>query len=249
MRLRRFSLSTLYLFNILAKSLLSLAFPLTFLVGKKFVPYFSVQEMHSSYILHFRMLGADRLCASYATFCEVYHVHMLTIKMRNAKGAFPTCEFCNTVEHMLKKSRESTDEGHKLSGAAQQLLLEMMILHRQQQNEEREHLDHLRQAATEIDRATRNPKTFVLLTDAISVWRGNTPKVGNRQMQNEVFGKAIQWETRIIGVEATCGPIDTIFFYTIDDMQLGGANVMVSALLSRSKFASLHSCTYRSIPS
>ena len=67
-----------------------------------------------------------------------------------------------------------------------------------------------------------------LCTDAISKFRGNTPKIGSRHKRNEVGGKCtLKLECRIIGVEAVCGPVDTIFFYTTDDLQQGGANVMI----------------------
>ena len=97
--------------------------------------------------------------------------------------------------------------------------------------EERIYLDKMKERASVTNPVTGNPDYFVLLTDAISTFRGNTPKVGMKQSQNEVFGKNSEyWETRIIGVEAYCGPISTIFFYTVDDMQCGGANGMVSSL-------------------
>jgi hypothetical protein len=97
---------------------------------------------------------------------------------------------------------------------------------------ERNALDLARAKARIVNRAVNNPEYFVLLTDAISCFRGQTPVVGRKADHTEVFGKETnKWETRIIGVEATCGPVDTIFFYTIDDMQKGGANVMVSALI------------------
>jgi hypothetical protein len=97
--------------------------------------------------------------------------------------------------------------------------------------EERDHLDLMRDRARNINGGSGNSDSFVLLTDAISVWRGNTPVVGHSKQQSAVFSHGSQWETRIIAVEAVCGNIDTIFFYTIDDMQCGGANVMVSAFI------------------
>ena len=104
-------------------------------------------------------------------------------------------------------------------------------------DDERKDLDAARERATIIDPSTRNPEYFVLLTDAISIWRGNTPILGRTAYQRSVFSKSEQWETRIIGVEAKCGPIDTIFFYTIDDMQCGGANVMVSSVFWQAFFS------------
>jgi hypothetical protein len=97
-------------------------------------------------------------------------------------------------------------------------------------DEERKDLDRARDRAKNIDSSTGNPEYFVLLTDAISCYRGETPIVGSKREQRTCFDKKERWETRIIGVEAKCGPIDTVFFYTTDDMQCGGANVMVRAV-------------------
>jgi hypothetical protein len=36
--------------------------------------------------------------------------------------------------------------------------------------------------------------------------------------------------TRIIGVEVACGPIDTTFIYTTDNLQSGGANTLVDII-------------------
>jgi hypothetical protein len=68
-----------------------------------------------------------------------------------------------------------------------------------------------------------------LLVDPCTNFRGNSPVVGKKADKTDITGKmAKHFEQRIIGVEVVCGPIDGIFFYTTDNMQRGGANVIVS---------------------
>jgi hypothetical protein len=51
----------------------------------------------------------------------------------------------------------------------------------------------------------------------------NTPKYNKRRNNKGVK----QLETRVIAVEAVCGPINTIFIYYTDSMVSGGANIMI----------------------
>jgi hypothetical protein len=50
------------------------------------------------------------------------------------QGAFPTCEFCNLIEHLLK-SRCSGDKKDSVSEEAIDMLHEMRLLHIEQQGE------------------------------------------------------------------------------------------------------------------
>jgi hypothetical protein len=57
---------------------------------------------------------------------------------------------------------------------------------------------------------------------------GRTPKIGKKGHQEELGGKEDQkFETRIVAVEVACGPFQTTFVYTTDNLQSGGANLMV----------------------
>ena len=105
---------------------------------KNHLPYFNVQDFFSAYREHHRRNGDANLCASYTVFLDAFHSVEGTVSFRHGKGAFPTCEFCNVVEHMLQKSknaRESTPDGEDvLSSDAITMLAEMMVLHRKQQS-------------------------------------------------------------------------------------------------------------------
>jgi len=92
--------------------------------------------MYSAYVVEYRVKGLEAQCASYATFDRAFQEKRGSIAFRHGKGGFPTCEFCNVVEHMLKKSREA-DLGSQdaLSTDAVEMLAQVMILHREQQGE------------------------------------------------------------------------------------------------------------------
>ena len=94
---------------------------------------------------------------------------------------------------------------------------------------ERQQADIRRAEAREIDQLTGMYRHAYLLVDPCTNFRGNSPVVGKKADKTDITGKmAKHFEQRIIGVEVVCGPIDGIFFYTTDNMQRGGANVIVS---------------------
>jgi hypothetical protein len=51
----------------------------------------------------------------------------------------------------------------------------------------------------------------------------NTPKVG----KNRHSTAKSQIESRCIGVEVYCGPVQTVFIYVTDNMVSGGSNIMI----------------------
>jgi hypothetical protein len=105
---------------------------------KNHLPYFNVQDFFSAYREHHRRNGDANLCASYTVFLDAFHSVEGTVSFRHGKGAFPTCEFCNVVEHMLQKSKNAQetylDGEDVLSSDAITMLAEMMVLHRKQQS-------------------------------------------------------------------------------------------------------------------
>lgn len=94
---------------------------------------------------------------------------------------------------------------------------------------ERKKSDVRREEARRTDMATGQPNHAFILVDPCTSYRGNSPIVGKKSDSTDVVGKLSKhFEQRIIGVEVVCGPVDGIFFYTTDNMQRGGANVLVS---------------------
>jgi hypothetical protein len=94
---------------------------------------------------------------------------------------------------------------------------------------ERKRADIRREEARQTDPTTALPKHAYILIDPCTASRGNSPHVGLKKDNTEIGGKSAKhFEQRIIGVEVVCGPVDGVFFYTTDNMQRGGANVIVS---------------------
>ena len=74
---------------------------------------------------------------------------------------------------------------------------------------------------------------------------GNTPKFGVNGQKLGPDDKFI--ESRVIGVEVVCGPVDTHFVYITDDTIAHGANIMIEVQRQGSIIVILHS--YCSFPS
>jgi len=55
---------------------------------------------------------------------------------------------------------------------------------------------------------------------------GQTPifGLGNRRMNPS---ESNRFETRVIGVEVICGPVNTHFIYSTDELHSHGANIMI----------------------
>lgn len=56
-------------------------------------------------------------------------------------------------------------------------------------------------------------------------WQYTTPKFGFKGQKLSPDDKFI--ESRVIGVEVACGPVDTTFVYITDDTITHGANIMI----------------------
>ena len=98
--------------------------------------FFNINEMYGSYRMQHQAARDEFLCASYPVFRTAYaSLGNNTIAFRHSKGAFVTCEFCNTIEHLLKKNKALDDnDPDKLGPDAIQLVAELMVLHRAKQS-------------------------------------------------------------------------------------------------------------------
>jgi len=67
---------------------------------------------------------------------------------------------------------------------------------------------------------------FHLCTDGMTASAGQTPifGLGNRRMNPS---ESNRFETRVIGVEVICGPVNTHFIYSTDELHSHGANIMI----------------------
>ena len=108
------------------------------------------------------------------------------------------------------------------------MVLKFKRLHLFQQMKEREYQMLTRQRA--IDEVTgRQPNLAYILFDGMTVYSGNTPKVGGGYFRK---GKkdTVYVTNRVIGVEVACGPIQKVYLYHTDDFVGGGANTMIEVL-------------------
>jgi len=86
----------------------------------------------------------------------------------------------------------------------------------------------MRQRAID-ERDGRQPTLAYVLFDGMTVYSGNSPKVGGGYFRK---GKkdTVYITNRVIGVEVACGPIQKVYLYHTDDFVGGGANTMVEVL-------------------
>jgi hypothetical protein len=100
---------------------------------------------------------------------------------------------------------------------------------------ERAYLDKNKAKCLELDKDGQ-PIMGLLFTDGMTSMAGNTPKVGKNHHSSP---KSTYMVSRVIGVEVYCGPINTVFLYTTDNMVTGGSNIMIEiqrqALIDLSK--------------
>lgn len=64
------------------------------------------------------------------------------------------------------------------------------------------------------------------MQDGMTVMSCATPKVG--RLRHSHAGTQI--DSRYIGVEVVCGPVDTFFLYYMDNLIAGGANIMIEVI-------------------
>jgi len=116
-----------------------------------------------------------------------------------------------------------------------EIIREFQQLHLFQQAAERAHLDRNKVKCREMDK-NGQPMYGLLFTDWMTAMSGNTPKVGKNHHSSP---KTTYMESRVVGVEVYCGPIDTVFLYTTDNMIGSGSNIMIEiqrqALIDLSK--------------
>jgi len=92
-----------------------------------------------------------------------------------------------------------------------------------QQAAERAHLDRNKAKCMELDKDGQ-PIIGMLFSDGMTSMSGNTPKAGKNHHSSP---KSHFMVSRVIGVEVYCGPINTVFLYTTDNMVSGGSNIMI----------------------
>lgn len=110
-----------------------------------------------------------------------------SIRLVHAKGSFPTCDICNNANDLLRSPKVSYNPEFR------DIVMKFKRAHLMRQMEERAYMErNINRARTEI--IGHQPQVAHFLCDAISNWRGNTPKVGG---VNIVTRKVIRLSLKI----------------------------------------------------
>jgi hypothetical protein len=127
--------------------------------------------------------------------------------------------------------------------AQRDIIKEFQRLHLNQQSNERDFVNKKKFECQQLDQFGQ-PKIGMLYSDGMTVMSCNTPKFGRHHHSSGSQSNVI--ESRVIGVEVYCGPINTVYLYYTDNLVSGGANIMIEvqrqALLDLSKQLSLIGC-------
>jgi len=154
-------------------------------------------------------------------------IHICIKKLNN----FIFKYFINLAKRFSKNQRE--------------IILKFKALHLNQQAEERKNLEQNKLKCKDLD-SFGQPKLgmiftgdtkkdfitcciflhsliFLLPIDGMTVMTCQTPKFGKRRHSTAKS----QIESRCIGVEVYCGPVQSVFLYFTDNMISGGSNIMI----------------------
>jgi hypothetical protein len=139
------------------------------------------------------------------------------VKLSGGKGSFEQCKICHNAEQLLLRRHWSQDQ--------KEVILTYRRRHIAQQFAERVTLENNIAKTNELD-ANGQPLTCLAFSDGFSVWKGNTPKKGDRAAK----GDSNHITSRIIGVEVHCGPIHGTMLYYTDNLTGGGANAIIDVM-------------------
>ncbi|KAJ1384711.1 hypothetical protein B484DRAFT_410710 [Ochromonadaceae sp. CCMP2298] len=96
-------------------------------------------------------------------------------------------------------------------------------------------MDEAKAECRKLDAAGQPIKAFIF-SDGFTIQKCNLPKEGKLR-HSQASRKPL--ESRVVGVEVICGPIDEVFVYYTDNLVAGGANIMIEiqrqALIDLSK--------------
>lgn len=101
-------------------------------------------------------------------------------------------------------------------------MLKFRRLHLKQQQLEREQLEITKSRCRELDQMGM-PKQALIFADAMTSSRGDTPKEGVERRSKP--GKTIS--NRVFGVQVICGPAEFMMYCSVDQLQMGGANLAI----------------------
>lgn len=188
-----------------------------------FLPYENPPQFYKEYVnFHDTFgLGPNTLAKS-DTFKKALDSLYDSIRLVHSKGSFPTCDVCNNANDMLRSPKVSFNPEFR------DIVMKFKRAHLMRQMEERAYMErNINRAKTEV--VGHQPQVAHLLCDAISSWRGNTPKVGGGQYRHSKSDQNFV-ENRVMAVEMVCGPINCVRLYHSNNLVSSGANYMITVL-------------------
>ena len=184
------------------------------------LPFDSYKTFYQEYFVSatYEELDVDEI-ACYRTFCRAIATFETKIRLMRCKGNFSTCEVCNNAAYILRTN-------HKWSKEQRDIILKFRRNHLKQQATERQNLEFRKELCRKLDE-NNQPKSFMVFSDAMTNTVGDTPKIGKSGHQSSADKNGTTAQTRTIGVQVVCGPVEGMFLYHTSDFVKGGANIMV----------------------
>jgi hypothetical protein len=183
----------------------------------KILPYETVEQLHEEYAFeHEIQRRPQKTFAKISLFRKVLDSTSKYVKLLRCKGSFPTCDVCNTALDMLRDTK-------RWNKSQREIVLKFRRLHLKQQQTEREHLEQLKDRCRKLNSKTGMPVEAFFFTDAMTSSKGNTPKEGVKRKGKE--GKTVL--NRVFGTQVICGPVEFMMYSSVDQLQMGGANLAI----------------------
>lgn len=194
---------------------------------KRYLPYDSFTELFAEYEHYHRFENKDirnvqdKVTGSKETFRKAFQSLKDKIKLRTAKGSFETCSVCNNLNDCLKNT------SGEWTRVQIDLILRLKRLHLLQQSQERLDSNLRKMDALHSTDKDGNPKALYIEADGFTEFKTRTPIQGKGRKSK---GDTKKIGNRVIGVVVACGPVDTRFVYSLNDLIRGGANIMVEVV-------------------
>jgi hypothetical protein len=147
--------------------------------------------------------------ACYKTFLRSIEEFGNTIRLMRCKGNFSTCEICNNAAYILRTNNKWTKE-------QREIILKFRRNHLKQQATERQNLEYRKLQCRKLD-AMNQPHSFLIFSDAMTNTVGDTPKIGKSGHQSLADKNGTTTQSRTIGVQILCGPVEGMFLYHTSD--------------------------------
>ena len=135
--------------------------------GVKVLPYDTVHQIFEEYKGHsFVCKDEQRMIAGRETFRKAF-VSQTKVRLLGAKEPFQTCDICNVVNDLLKKTSFTQQQ--------RKIIIAYKRLHIEQQKAERDHLKLNKRRALDPVGSSRIPDYGLLYSDGMTVFTNNTP--------------------------------------------------------------------------